>query len=46
MLIAGDEDKSAKAVSFRYRNGEQKNQIPIQQAIDEVLASIKDRKQI
>ncbi|MEY3127680.1 MAG: hypothetical protein RIS06_236, partial [Actinomycetota bacterium] len=23
-----------------------KNQIPIQQAIDEVLASIKDRKQI
>jgi threonyl-tRNA synthetase len=46
MLIAGDEDMSAKAVSFRYRNGEQKNQIPIQQAIDEVLASIKDRKQI
>jgi threonyl-tRNA synthetase len=46
MLIAGDEDMSAKAVSFRYRNGEQKNQIPIQQAIDEVIASIKDRKQI
>lgn len=46
MLIAGDEDMSAKAVSFRYRNGEQKNQIPIQQAIDEVLAAIKDRKQI
>jgi len=46
MLIAGDEDMSAKAVSFRYRNGEQKNQIPIQQAIDEVLAAVKDRKQI
>ena len=46
MLIAGDEDMSAQAVSFRYRNGEQKNQIPIQQAIDEVLAAIKDRKQI
>jgi threonyl-tRNA synthetase len=46
MLIAGDEDKAAKAVSFRYRNGEQKNQIPIQQAIDEVLISIKERKQI
>ncbi|MFM8628163.1 MAG: threonine--tRNA ligase [Candidatus Nanopelagicus sp.] len=46
MLIAGDEDMSAKAVSFRYRNGEQKNQISIQQAIDEVLAAIKDRKQI
>jgi threonyl-tRNA synthetase len=46
MLIAGDEDMSAQAVSFRYRNGEQKNQIPIQQAIDEVLAAVKDRKQI
>ena len=46
MLIAGDEDMLAKAVSFRYRNGEQKNQIPIQQAIDEVLAAVKDRKQI
>ena len=46
MLIAGDEDMSAQAVSFRYRNGEQKNQIPIQQAIDEVIAAIKDRKQI
>ena len=46
MLIAGDEDMSAKAVSFRYRNGEQKNQIPIQQAIDEVLTAVKDRKQI
>jgi threonyl-tRNA synthetase len=46
MLIAGEEDMSAKAVSFRYRNGEQKNQISIQQAIDEVLMTIKDRKQI
>ena len=46
MLIAGDEDMSAQAVSFRYRNGEQKNQIPIQQAIDEVIAAVKDRKQI
>ena len=46
MLIAGDEDMSAQAVSFRYRSGEQKNQIPIQQAIDEVLAAVKDRKQI
>ena len=46
MMIAGDEDMALNAVSFRYRNGEQKNQIPIQQAIDEVLASIKDRKQI
>jgi len=45
-MIAGEEDQSANAVSFRYRNGEQKNQIPIKQAIDEVLAAIKDRAQI
>ena len=46
MMIAGDEDKAVNAVSFRYRNGEQKNQIPIKQAIEEVLQAIADRKQI
>ena len=46
MMIAGDEDMALNAVSFRYRNGEQKNQIPIKVAIEEVLAAIKDRKQI
>lgn len=29
MVIAGEEDQKAGAVSFRYRNGEQKNGIPI-----------------
>ena len=46
MMIAGDEDKAVNAVSFRYRNGEQKNQIPIKQAIEEVLQAIANRKQI
>jgi threonyl-tRNA synthetase len=46
MMIAGDEDVAVKAVSFRYRNGEQKNQIPIKDAIAEVIAIVKDRKQI
>ena len=46
MMIAGDEDKAVNAVSFRYRNGEQKNQIPIKQAIEEVLQAVADRKQI
>ncbi|MSO26150.1 MAG: threonine--tRNA ligase [Candidatus Nanopelagicaceae bacterium] len=46
MMIAGDEDMALNAVSFRYRNGEQKNRIPIKVAIEEVLAAIKDRKQI
>jgi threonyl-tRNA synthetase len=46
MMIAGDEDQKLKAVSFRYRNGEQKNQIPIGDAITEVLTAISDRRQI
>ena len=46
MMIAGDEDQKVNAVSFRYRNGEQKNQIPIKDAINEVLSAIKDRAQI
>jgi threonyl-tRNA synthetase len=46
MMIAGEEDQNVNAVSFRYRNGEQKNQIPIDQAIAEVLAAVKERKQI
>ncbi|MEY2732211.1 MAG: hypothetical protein RLZZ523_82 [Actinomycetota bacterium] len=46
MLIAGEEDQKAGAVSFRYRNGEQKNGIPINDAINEVLAAINNRAQI
>ena len=46
MLIAGEEDMNSGAVSFRYRNGEQKNGIPIAQAIDEILQTISTRKQV
>jgi threonyl-tRNA synthetase len=46
MMIAGEEDQKAGAVSFRYRNGEQKNGIPINVAIDEVLSAIHNRAQI
>jgi len=46
MMIAGDEDQKLNAVSFRYRNGEQKNQISISDAITEVLTAISDRRQI
>ena len=38
MLIAGDDDVAAGAVSFRYRDGSQRNGI----AIDEALAEISD----
>jgi threonyl-tRNA synthetase len=46
MMIAGEEDQKAGAVSFRYRNGEQKNGIPIKDAIAEVLTAITTRAQI
>jgi threonyl-tRNA synthetase len=46
MMIAGEEDAANGAVSFRYRNGEQKNGIPEADAIAEILAAIADRAQI
>jgi threonyl-tRNA synthetase len=46
MLIAGDEDVSAGAVSFRYRDGTQNNGVPIDAAIDEIVAAIDSRVQV
>ena len=46
MVIAGEEDQAAGAVSFRYRNGEQKNAIPIADAIAEIKKIINERTQI
>jgi threonyl-tRNA synthetase len=36
MLIAGASDSEANAVSFRYRDGSQRNGIPIEQAVAEI----------
>jgi threonyl-tRNA synthetase len=46
VLIAGEEDRSAAAVSFRYRDGSQKNGVPVADAVDEVLAAIRDKRQV
>ena len=46
MMIAGEEDQKAGAISFRYRNGEQKNGISIDDAIAEVLDAVANRIQI
>ena len=46
MIIAGEEDKNKAAISFRYRNGEQKNGVPIKAAIEEILKTIQNREQI
>ena len=46
MVIAGDEDVANGAVSFRYRNGEQKNGIPKAEALAEILDAVERRVQV
>ena len=46
MLLAGDDDVAAGAVSFRYRSGAQKNGVPIAEAIDEIVTAVETRAQV
>ncbi len=46
MLLAGDDDVAAGAVSFRYRNGTQNNGVPIDDAVAEIIAAIQSRAQV
>ncbi|WP_253880472.1 threonine--tRNA ligase [Actinomadura rupiterrae] len=46
MLLAGDDDVSADAVSFRYRNGEQKNGVAIPDAVAEIVKAVRERVQV
>ncbi|MEU7176660.1 MULTISPECIES: threonine--tRNA ligase [Streptomyces] len=46
MIIAGDEDVANGAVSFRYRDGSQKNGIPRDQAIAEIVDAVERRIQV
>jgi threonyl-tRNA synthetase len=46
MIIAGEEDQKAGAVSFRYRDGQQQNGISIAQAIEEIESAIRERRQV
>ncbi|MER0478723.1 threonine--tRNA ligase [Streptomyces sp. Edi2] len=46
MIIAGDEDVANGAVSFRYRDGSQKNGIPRDEAIAEILGVVERRVQV
>ena len=43
VLIAGEEDQGNDAVSFRYRDGSQRNGIPVGQAVREIAALIGSR---
>jgi threonyl-tRNA synthetase len=46
MLLAGDDDVAKGAVSFRYRSGEQKNGVPVAEAIEEIAAAVASRIQV
>jgi threonyl-tRNA synthetase len=46
MIIAGEEDEKVGAVSFRYRNGDQKNGVPLKDAIAEIQKTIAERRQV
>ncbi|MBK6300058.1 MAG: threonine--tRNA ligase [Actinomycetales bacterium] len=46
VLIAGEDDRAAGAVSFRFRDGSQRNGIPVAEAAAEILAAIASRTQV
>jgi threonyl-tRNA synthetase len=46
MAIAGDQDVSSGTVSFRYRNGSQWNNIPLDEAVEHVLEVVRSRQNI
>lgn len=46
MLIAGDQDVSENAISFRFRDGTQENGINIDQAVKRIVTAIEQRVQV
>jgi threonyl-tRNA synthetase len=46
MLITGDDDIAAGAVSFRYRDGAQKNGVPLADAVAEIRDAVTRRVQV
>lgn len=45
-IIAGEEDRANGAVSFRFRDGSQRNGIPIADAIDLLVTAVRDHRQV
>jgi threonyl-tRNA synthetase len=46
MLIAGDRDVEGRAVSFRFRSGEQDNGVPVVEAITRITEAVQQRTQV
>lgn len=45
-LIAGEQDRSAGTVSFRFRDGSQLNGIPVHDAVERIRTAIRDKEQV
>jgi len=43
LLIAGETDRSAGTVSFRFRDGSQRNGVPVDEAVAEIVAIVASR---
>ncbi|MFI7078823.1 threonine--tRNA ligase [Micromonospora sp. NPDC049903] len=46
MVIAGDDDVAAGTVSFRYRDGSQRNGVPLAEAVSHVLDVVRTRTNV
>ncbi|PYG02070.1 threonyl-tRNA synthetase [Georgenia satyanarayanai] len=46
ILIAGGEDADAGAVSFRFRDGSQRNGVPVAEAVELITSAIAERRQV
>jgi threonyl-tRNA synthetase len=45
-LIAGQQDVDDSSVSFRFRDGSQDNGVPVDEAVDRIVAAVRDRVQV
>lgn len=45
-LIAGEDDRSNHAVSFRFRDGSQLNGVPVDEAVERILQAINTHEQV
>ncbi|MFT4187341.1 MAG: threonine--tRNA ligase [Aeromicrobium sp.] len=46
MLLVGDNDVEADAVSFRFRSGEQENGVPLEEAVARIVEAVESRVQV
>ncbi|KAB1657895.1 threonine--tRNA ligase [Pseudoclavibacter chungangensis] len=46
ILIAGEDDRTAGTVSFRFRDGTQRNGVPVDEAVARILGAIRSHAQV